>query len=133
MQLYIHTAQKSSILCSMYILMRKRTFFCHLHIIPQALTFSFWCLSHRVSRCGVPCKYASLLMFCAPCIWIFLLCHPNFDFLRDHQPLMAKQKVVTPVKTGVQSIYKPLKRLDSGFRRNDGKQHFKIFCEIINP
>jgi hypothetical protein len=46
---------------------------------------SSWGLSHRVNRCGVPCKYASLLSFCAPCIWSFLLCHPNFYFLRDHQ------------------------------------------------
>jgi len=45
---------------------------------------SSWGLSNRVNRCGVPCKYASLLRFCAPCIWNFLLCHPKFDFLRDH-------------------------------------------------
>jgi hypothetical protein len=31
-------------------------------------------------RCGVPRRYASLLRFCAPCIWSFLHCHPNFDF-----------------------------------------------------
>jgi len=36
------------------------------------------------------------------------------------------------VKTGVQGIYKLLKRLDSGFRRNDGKPHFQTFYEIIN-
>ena len=41
-------------------------------------------------------------------------------------------KVVTPVKTGVQRIYNYLKRLDSGFRRNEGKQHFKTFYETIN-
>ncbi len=33
---------------------------------------------------------------------------------------MASQKVVTPVKTGVQSFLNYLKPLDSGFRRNDG-------------
>jgi hypothetical protein len=31
--------------------------------------------------------------------------------------------VVTPVKTGVQSIVKALKTLDSGFRRNDVKKN----------
>ncbi len=36
--------------------------------------------------------------------------------------LMNSQKVVTPVKTGVQMLYNFLKRLDSGFRRNDGLQ-----------
>ena len=44
---------------------------------------------------------------------------------------MVLQKVITPVKTGVQSIYKALKRLDSGFRRNDGKPRFQTFYEII--
>jgi len=33
---------------------------------------------------------------------------------------MNSQKVVTPVKTGVQMACNSLKRLDSGFRRNDG-------------
>lgn len=32
---------------------------------------------------------------------------------------MRSQKVVTPVKTGVQRFYNYLKFLDSGFRRND--------------
>jgi len=37
-----------------------------------------------------------------------------------HKPiLMISQKVVTPVKTGVQDIDKVLELLDSGFRRND--------------
>jgi len=36
------------------------------------------------------------------------------------------------VKTGVLRIDNYLKRLDSGFRRNDGKQHFTTFYEIIN-
>jgi large conductance mechanosensitive channel len=35
------------------------------------------------------------------------------------------------VKTGVQSIYKPLKRLDSGFRRNDPKGNYQTFYEVI--
>ncbi|HEX7371426.1 MAG TPA: hypothetical protein VF372_01320, partial [Thermodesulfobacteriota bacterium] len=30
---------------------------------------------------------------------------------------------VTPVKTGVQSVRKALKTLDSGFRRNDAKRN----------
>jgi len=38
--------------------------------------------------------------------------------------MMVSQKVVTPVKTGVQDVYKFLKLLDSGFRRNDDKLHF---------
>jgi len=33
--------------------------------------------------------------------------------------MMASQKVVSPVKTGVQRFYNYLKLLDSGFRRND--------------
>jgi len=45
--------------------------------------------------------------------------------------LMILQKVVTPVETGVQGIYKPLKILDSGFRRNDEKGHFQTFYETI--
>ena len=40
-------------------------------------------------------------------------------------------KVVTPVETGVQRIYNYLKRLDSGFRRNDEKPHFQTFYEVI--
>ena len=35
------------------------------------------------------------------------------------------------MKTGVQGIYKLLKILDSGFRRNDGKAHFQTFYETI--
>jgi hypothetical protein len=35
------------------------------------------------------------------------------------------------MKTGVQGIYKFLKILDSGFRRNDWKPQFQIFYEII--
>jgi hypothetical protein len=45
--------------------------------------------------------------------------------------LMLQQKVVTPVKTGVQEIHNDLKRLDSGFRRNDGKPHLRTFDEAI--
>jgi hypothetical protein len=44
---------------------------------------------------------------------------------------MFSQKVVTPVETGVQRIFKFLKKLDSGFRRNDGKPHFLTFYEFI--
>ncbi|MFO7971022.1 MAG: hypothetical protein R6U40_04650 [Desulfobacterales bacterium] len=50
---------------------------------------------------------------------------------------MNSQKVVTPVDPGsspggVQMVYNSLKRLDSGFRRNDGKRYFMTFCEFIN-
>ena len=41
------------------------------------------------------------------------------------------ETIVTPVETGVQAIYNYLKRLDSGFRRNDEKRHFQTFYEII--
>ncbi len=44
---------------------------------------------------------------------------------------MNSQKVVTPVKTGVQSLRKWLNRLDSGFRRNDEKWYFSTFYEFI--
>jgi hypothetical protein len=36
------------------------------------------------------------------------------------------------VKTGVQGVYKLLKLLDSGFRRNDEKLRFQSFCGFIN-
>ncbi|MFO7971664.1 MAG: hypothetical protein R6U40_07920 [Desulfobacterales bacterium] len=45
---------------------------------------------------------------------------------------MNSQKVVTPVKTGVQMLCNCLKILDSGFRRNDRKRYFVTFCEFIN-
>jgi len=45
--------------------------------------------------------------------------------------LKASQKVVTPVKTGVQSLFNYLNRLDSGFRRNDKKWDFSTFYETI--
>ena len=43
---------------------------------------------------------------------------------------MALQKVVTPVKTGVQIISNCLKALDSGFR-NDGISIIQIYYETI--
>jgi len=46
--------------------------------------------------------------------------------------LMDSQKVVTPVKTGVQGIHNAMKTLDSGFRRNDGRRPFSTFYETIN-
>ena len=45
--------------------------------------------------------------------------------------MMISQKVVTPVKTGVQGVYKLLKLLDSGFRRNDEKLNFQRYYEFI--
>jgi hypothetical protein len=45
--------------------------------------------------------------------------------------MTISQKVVTPVKTGVQMVCNCLKRLDSGFRRNDGKENFSTFYESI--
>jgi len=37
-----------------------------------------------------------------------------------------------PGKAGVQGIRNELKRLDSGFRRNDRKARFPTFCETIS-
>jgi hypothetical protein len=45
--------------------------------------------------------------------------------------LDENQKVVTPAKAGVQVSHKFLKTLDSGFRRNDGKENFSTFYESI--
>jgi len=45
--------------------------------------------------------------------------------------MMNSQKVVTPVKTGVQPFRNLLKTLDSGFRRNDEMSLFFLFCECI--
>jgi hypothetical protein len=36
------------------------------------------------------------------------------------------------VETGVQRIFKYLKKLDSGFRRNDGNTSFQAFYEAMN-
>jgi len=47
--------------------------------------------------------------------------------------LMLSQKVVTPVKTGVQPFHNFLKTLDSGFRRNGEMPLFFLFCECIIP
>jgi hypothetical protein len=49
---------------------------------------------------------------------------------------MNSQKVVTPADPGsspggVQIVYNCLKRLDSGFRRNDRKRYFETSCETI--
>ena len=45
---------------------------------------------------------------------------------------MDSQKVVTPVKTGVQGYSNLLKFLDSGFRRNDVIGFSATFCEFIS-
>ena len=46
--------------------------------------------------------------------------------------MALSQKVVTPVKTGVQVFCKSMSRLDSGFRRNDGKGAFGLFARASN-
>jgi hypothetical protein len=38
--------------------------------------------------------------------------------------------VVTPVKTGVQEFHKATNKLDSGFRRNDGKE---LYADLTSP
>ena len=43
----------------------------------------------------------------------------------------AFYETIVPVKTGVYGVYKYLKLLDSGFRRNTEKPHFQSFCEFI--
>jgi hypothetical protein len=45
---------------------------------------------------------------------------------------MHSQKVVTPLKNGVQGFPKSSEMLDSGFRRNDGKKAFSTFYDLIN-
>ena len=45
--------------------------------------------------------------------------------------MIVSKKVVTLVETRVQGICKYLKELDSGFRRNDGKERFQTCCEVI--
>jgi hypothetical protein len=46
------------------------------------------------------------------------------DYLRK----MVSQKAVTPAKAGVQRSRNILKRLDSGFRRNDEKHISGLFA-----
>jgi hypothetical protein len=45
--------------------------------------------------------------------------------------MTVSQKIVTPVKTAVQSFINYPNPLDSGFRRNDEMLEFLTFCEII--
>ena len=46
--------------------------------------------------------------------------------------LTDSQKVVTPVKTGVQWFYNYLILLDSDFRRNDENGLSTPFCRVVN-
>jgi hypothetical protein len=46
--------------------------------------------------------------------------------------LMVSQKVVTPVKTGVQVFCNPLSIMDPGFHRDDGKRVFSTFYGRVN-
>jgi len=41
------------------------------------------------------------------------------------------QKVVTPVRAGVQENCNCMKALDPGFRRNDGNMQIPTFCVIV--
>jgi hypothetical protein len=50
---------------------------------------------------------------------------------REELEVMDSQKVVTPVKTGVQAIYTSLLKLDSDFRRNDRNEPCGTFSESI--
>ena len=69
----------------------------------------------KKSICGVPCKYASLLRFYAPCIWSFLLGHPHFDFLRNHQNRLAE---ISVTESGI------------GINREDWERIFAPFEEV---
>jgi len=42
---------------------------------------------------------------------------------------MNVKESVTPAEAGVQKIHSELKRLDSGFRRNDRKKRFRLFTK----
>jgi hypothetical protein len=44
---------------------------------------------------------------------------------------MNLQKVVSPVALAKARVHKLLIKLDSGFRRNDEKRYFLVFCELI--
>jgi hypothetical protein len=55
-------------------------------------------------------------------LWLAILGGGN-----THLRLMVSKKIVTPVKTGVQRFYNYLKRLDSGFSRNDENVQFLNF------
>ncbi len=55
----------------------------------------------------------------------------DFSLIERKRRERARKQVVTPVKTGVQRIKNKLKRLDSGFRRNDGKNPFVNSCETV--
>jgi hypothetical protein len=46
-------------------------------------------------------------------------------------PIMSVYEAVTPAKAGVQKVFDLIISLDSGFRRNDGRSHFLIFCALI--
>ena len=46
--------------------------------------------------------------------------------------VMISQKVPQPVTPAKAGVHNYLSLLDSGFRRNDGKEHFSTFCETIN-
>jgi len=49
-----------------------------------------------------------------------------------HRASTNSEKIVTPVKTGVQRICGVPKNLDSGFRRNDGV-FFAVHCLLLTP
>jgi hypothetical protein len=44
---------------------------------------------------------------------------------------MVSEKVVSPVKTGVQCFHPYLRLLDSDFRRNDETRTRRTYCEFI--
>jgi len=44
--------------------------------------------------------------------------------------MMTSKKIVTPVKTGVQSFRDYPNTLDSGLRRNDGTSRFLTFLQV---
>jgi hypothetical protein len=46
-------------------------------------------------------------------------------------PVMSVYQAVTPAKAGVQKLFDFIISLHSGFRRNDERGYFLIFCACI--
>jgi hypothetical protein len=49
---------------------------------------------------------------------------------RIHPCGFISEILVTPEKAGVQMLFNYLTELDSGFRRNDGRETFRTFCDF---
>ena len=56
--------------------------------------------------------------------------NPSNSTLYEREGVKNRFFFVPPVKTGAQYVFKSLKILDSGFRRNDGKKRKTIFSQL---